>query len=524
MMEPNVYALHGADPEVQAYAMAKYSRSALSMQEAITEISSQRASDFLNTFYFSYGHKSIADLAHVPFAIENISLLAAIEVVDEQRWDGQERSTRYQDFSKREYFVPPGLSDYEQVVYNQIIHLLFDAYDALSTDAFEKLKEQHPRPAHITEAAYERTLRARAFDISRAMLPLATLTSVGQVVNARTLEGQISRMAGSQYAEVRDIADRLKSAATAPAFNVQHDKLAKMFEELQQFGSVQELGLQARLKIDEIEGEVLRPVAAAPTLVKYAEPSAYLANVRVEVGHIADAMKLHDLKHDLPEHESPVTLIEFNSIEEEIAGTLLYEVTNLPMIYILGALRFDEHNHDLDLPSRVEQVIETALGSRGRFDELAKAFRAGQGYCFDIRMDVGGYRDFHRHRRCIQARQPYQADTFTVLPEADGLIAHRAHLAALVGRSQLSNSLAARGESTSAIDYLLPLSTDVRFLLKMDLAEVAYITELRTGPAGHPSYRYIAWEMYKAFAAKHPSIAKHLRVTDFEAETDIFKR
>jgi len=38
-----VYAVHGAEPEVQAYAMAKYSRSALSMKESLREISQQKA-------------------------------------------------------------------------------------------------------------------------------------------------------------------------------------------------------------------------------------------------------------------------------------------------------------------------------------------------------------------------------------------------------------------------------------------------------------------------------------------------
>src|SRR5271168_1333304 len=96
-----VYAVHGADPEVLAYAMAKYSRSSLSMKESLREISSQRAEQFLNTFYFQYGHRSIADLAHVALAIERLSLLAAIVLVDEQRWDGQERSTRYQNFGRK---------------------------------------------------------------------------------------------------------------------------------------------------------------------------------------------------------------------------------------------------------------------------------------------------------------------------------------------------------------------------------------------------------------------------------------
>ena len=104
--ETDVYAIHGADPEVLAYAMAKYSRSSLTLKESLAEISAQRAEQFLNTFYFQYGHRSIADLAHIPFAIEKLSLLAAIAVVDEARWDGQERSTRYQDFRRSGWFTP----------------------------------------------------------------------------------------------------------------------------------------------------------------------------------------------------------------------------------------------------------------------------------------------------------------------------------------------------------------------------------------------------------------------------------
>src|SRR6201982_4213542 len=87
--ETDVYAIHGADPEVLAYAMAKYSRSSLTMKESLAEISAQRAEQFLNTFYFQYGHRSIADLAHIAFAVERLSLLAAISLVDEPRWDRQ---------------------------------------------------------------------------------------------------------------------------------------------------------------------------------------------------------------------------------------------------------------------------------------------------------------------------------------------------------------------------------------------------------------------------------------------------
>src|SRR3989440_7236383 len=135
-----VFAVFGAEPEIQAYAMAKYSRSSLSMKESLREISTQKAEKFLNTFYFQYGHRSIADLAHLALAIERLSILAAIELADEQRWDGQERSTRYQDFRKSGYFTPDFGSDEEaRKLYGETLDFLFAEYDAVSAHMTQHL-------------------------------------------------------------------------------------------------------------------------------------------------------------------------------------------------------------------------------------------------------------------------------------------------------------------------------------------------------------------------------------------------
>ena len=48
----DIYAILGVPPEIQAYALAKYSRSAQTLDENIEELSSQRAEKFLSTFYF----------------------------------------------------------------------------------------------------------------------------------------------------------------------------------------------------------------------------------------------------------------------------------------------------------------------------------------------------------------------------------------------------------------------------------------------------------------------------------------
>ena len=277
--QTEVYAVHGADPEVLAYAMAKYSRSALSMKESLREISSQRAEHFLNTFYFQYGHRSIADLAHVAFAIERLSLLAAIILVDEQRWDGQERSTRYQNFRKSGWYLPDfSTSPASRIVFTEAIEALFAEYHSSTETMFAWLKGQIARPPEMKEEAYNRTLKARALDVSRYLLPLATNTSLGQIVNARTLETQISRLLSDPHAEVRQLGERLREAAAGSAWNVQGDAMSKLQREIAALDPV--LGADA-------EALLTRDVRIAPTLVKYAAPNDYVLATRTELAQAA---------------------------------------------------------------------------------------------------------------------------------------------------------------------------------------------------------------------------------------------
>ena len=80
---------------------------------------------------------------------------------------------------------------------------LFAEYEAFTQEMLRYYTGKIPRPQEMAEDQYTRTLRARAFDNSRYLLPLATNTSLGQIVNARTLETQIARLLSSPYAEVR---------------------------------------------------------------------------------------------------------------------------------------------------------------------------------------------------------------------------------------------------------------------------------------------------------------------------------
>ena len=157
-------------------------------------------------------------------------------------------------------------------------------------------------------------------------------------------------------------------------------------------------------------------------------------------------------------------------------------------------------------------------------DELLREFSAGQSLRFDILMDIGGFRDMHRHRRCIQILQPFSNAHGYEVPEGlakAGLVKqyHSAMTQAHEAFFKISQSSVPANAA-----YVLPLGTRTRALFKMDFAEALYIAELRSAPAGHFSYRRIAWEMYQAVARKHPALAQYFRVADINQPIDLLQR
>jgi len=513
-----VFAVYGAEPEIQAYAMARYSRSALSMKESLKEITLQKAEKFLNTFYFQYGHRSIADLAHIALAIERLSILAAIAVADEQRWDGQERSTRYQDFKKSGYYTPSFEDTGERgaaaktrtatkTLYGETIEFLFATYEGVSQKAFEYLKSITPRPADMKPEAYERTLRARAFDISRYLLPLATNTSLGEIVNARTLEAQVAHLLSQPHREVRELGALLKRAATSPAYNVNEESLRALVEAIRQVSP--ELAARA-------EEELMREVRVAPTLVKYADPNPYEIETRRELQQAAAEL----MRGAAIEPAPLVDLLDDDALEIELATTLVYGHCHYSYRQIRRAIEAAGE-------VRRREIIDLGLRHRGPHDELPRAFSAGQQFCFDILMDVGGFRDMHRHRRCIQIMQDFTtAHGYDTPPEVEAAGIRADYEAAMQRAASAVEKLAEVGgqEAREHAQYAIPLAFRKRTLFKMDFAEVVYISELRTAPAGHASYRNVAHAMYEAVAKKHPALAKYFRVHDVREPVDLLKR
>jgi hypothetical protein len=215
-----------------------------------------------------------------------------------------------------------------------------------------------------------------------------------------------------------------------------------------------------------------------------------------------------------------VDLLDEEPLEVELATTLIYEHSHYAYRQIRQAIQAAG-----DYIRR--EIIDLGLRHRGKHDEMLRPFSAGQQFRFDILMDVGGFRDMHRHRRCIQiGQEPTTRHGYDVPSEVDAAGGRKSYDAIMQSTAEAIEKLGDRSapEAKENAQYAIPLAFRKRTLFKMDFAEVVYISELRTGPAGHFSYRNASFAMYEAVAKKHPALAKYLRVTDVKEPIDLLKR
>lgn len=476
-----VVAIAPMPPEKSAYALARYSRSPDSIEQSIRWVHGHSSEKFWEQFYFDYGHASIADLGHVIICFEEISELAAIRLEDEPLWDGQAKSSRYQNFASSRWFIPGQIRGSEtEAVYEGILRSLSEIYRLLHDPLTAYLSEREPKPESMKPADYQRTIAARAFDVTRYLLPLAAKTNVGQVVSIRTLEKQISRLLSSQLPELRAIGEDLKDACQRPPVNLWGELCGHT------------AGLSDPL---------------APTLARHAKANAYQESVYSDLAkHAKEVLRGTGL--DQPGNwgtVESVELIEPHHPMDELVATLLYRVAQAPYLKILEVVKGWSEKEK-------QATIEVATRQRGPYDELIKEFRSGYAFNFDILMDIGAWRDMHRHRRCQQVQQNFTTvhgyDVPPPLIDAGLDQEYRQAMDAVRNDIELLKK-----KDQEASLYAIPFGFKVRCLFKMDYAEAEYISKLRSGVKGHWSYRTVAWQMKQQLAKKFPLLGDGIQAT-----------
>jgi thymidylate synthase ThyX len=452
-------------PEKSAYALARYSRSPDSIRDSVAWVRGHDSQKFLESFYFQYGHASIADLGHAIVCFEGVSELAATEIEEEPLWDGQAKSSRYQDFSKSGFVTPPELTGADAVAYQAAGEALLTAYAKVNELAFAHLCERHPRPEAMKPDAYRRNIAARAFDVARYLLFWGVPTNAGQVTSIRTLEKQIRRFRASGYAELRSLGEELAQACAQPP--------------------------------DCVWDAAAAAEPLAPTLARHAEADRHAVQSRADLALWA--------RQNLPPaagvEPGRIDLLKPTHTPADIAATLLYPVTGRPYreLYEIACAWSGAQRAEL---------IGLALGSRTRRDEILANFRGGL-YAYDFVIDIGAYRDLHRHRRCQKFRQAYAGnlgfDTPAAIADSGATGVYDPAMRAAFD--------AMRALPAPGAEYLLPFGARSRFLFKMDFAEAEYISRLRSGVKGHFSYREIAWEMKCKMEQVEPELGRLIEAT-----------
>ena len=143
---------------------------------------------------------------------------------------------------------------------------------------------------------------------------------------------------------------------------------------------------------------------------------------------------------------------------------------------------------------------------------VPKAFRTVN-MAFEIMMDYGAFRDLQRHRRCEQYVEPLHTNYGYLVPDdIVGSDIEPEYHAAM--KSILAYDDDAVVHDSDLMQYMVPLGYLHRSIFEMDAQEIYYVTELRTQPQGHISYRRIAYEMYKIASQRLPSIFQWCKATE----------
>lgn len=432
-------------------------------------VATRQAEAFYDRVLVGYGDDSVAELGGAHVACESVSNIVAKALEDSRLGiDPLEKSTRYVAFDRQaggryRYCREPAImASAHAGRYEQAMDGLFDAYRELIAPTLAWVRARAPRDAATSERAYASATKAKALDLLRGLLPMATLTNVGLFGNGRAFEYLLTKLSASPHGEVR---------STGEALQAELDQLIPSFVKR----AKSERGQQYR--------DYLSATRAA---------AAALAG---RIGPAGDAPS------------PPVSLIDFDAhAEAKIVAAILYPHGDLPLGQVRAlaeAMPADERR----------AVIRAYVGERGsRFHRPGRAFEEAY-YAFDLLADIGAYRDLQRHRILSQERQRYTVAHGFVTPDEliEAGLADR-YAAALERAADAC--LAIERDLPDAAQYLVPFAFRVRWRITLNLREAYHLIELRSAPQGHPSYRAIAQEMFRQIERVHPALAEGMRFVD----------
>lgn len=491
----NIFALRNLPEVIKGALFSKYSRSTLGLRQLLLKefvdqkdscfdaiagdavIEGQndavkKAQDFYDRILDGYGDDSIGELGGAHLAIENISMLAA-KVIEDCRIGGSplEKSTRYIYFDQKRngeflfYREPVLMTSAFRDEYVNACNHLFEVYGALIPELTEIMEQKFPRESDVSKFAYIAAIRAKVLDCLRGLLPASALTNMGFFGNGRFCEGLLQKLQSEQLQELQEIGKRATTELmkVIPSFVRRGDVNHRHFQMMQHFKDKMALSLKRIAK----NYTSLTSETRGVELIEYDPDSIY---------KVAAALLFPHTKSSLPELERQLALLP---------------------------------------KSEVEKILEAAASARENRRHKSPRALEKASFTFEITADFGSYRDLQRHRILTQDRQLLNCDLGYYIPDdLIGTSMEKKYRDAMDLAKAVYIKIAR--EFPEEAQYVVPMAYNIRWYFHMNLRALQWVTELRSTPQGHPSYRRVAQAMAHQVFEVMPEYKRFFKFVDFE--------
>lgn len=495
----DIFVLRNLPEVIKGALFSRYSRSTLGLRELLLKefilneaaafeaiagkysdsvddeqtIAIQKAQNFYDRILDGYGDDSIGELGGAHLAAENVSMLAAKEIED-CRIGGSplEKSTRYIYFDQKVdgqylfYQEPILMTSAYREIFLETCNFLFDTYSKLIPPLTAHIEKDFPKDPAISKGAYTAALRAKVLDCLRGLLPAGALTNLGVFGNGRFFENLIQKMNCHNLAEMQEIGKKAYAELlkVIPSFIRRADLSHRHYQSFSQFFEV--MRSETRQFAEKHVMEVPKMSHPCVRLIDFDKDAVY---------KVAGAMLFEHSQGNLQELQKYCRGLP----EEELA--LLFEAACSP-----------RENRRHKSPRALEHAVFT----------------------FEFLADFGVYRDLHRHRILTQERQLLSCNFGYIVPqEIVGTDMEKDYVEAME-RAKAAYDAIAAGLPEEA-QYVVPMAYNIHWYFHVNLRSLQWLCELRSQPAGHPTYRLIAQEMARQASTALPLFERFFKFVDF---------
>jgi thymidylate synthase ThyX len=345
--------------------------------------------------------------------------------------------------------------------------MLFDAYSQLIPPLTEWMEKRFPKEHDVSKVAYTAALRAKVLDCLRGLLPASALTNMGLYGNGRFFETLIQKLNASSLSEMQDVGKKAYTelAKVIPSF-IRRAEATHKYQKL--FSDYQEQMTEDLKLLTEKYAEFVEEMQS---------PGVRLIGYDLEAPH-------------------------------KIAAALLFSQSR-SSLYELQEMCKDLSQEDL------ARILDGGCSFRESRRQKSPRALEHASFTFEIVADFGIYRDLHRHRMLTQDRQFLTCNYGYFIPHEIKGTEIELRYKATMEEAKKAYDILAR-ELPEEAQYVVPMAYHVHWYFHVNLRQLQWLCELRSSPAGHPAYRYIAQEMAKQVVRVFPLFDRFFKFVDYD--------